>query len=590
MVSAVNVIPSALGRPPSLVSLSPTTVTWTGSGTSPTTAPVVNTRARGGAKESSGPEPSTPPRGASERGGLALRAAIVAAGTLLSRLLGLARDVVLAASFRRGETDAFFVAFAIPNALRQLLAEGAVASAVVPVLTETREQQGDQAARDLFQVVRGLWLAVLSVVTVLGIAFAPQLCDLFAAGWRSQPELFERTVTLTRWVFAFIALMGSAALGAAALNTHRKFAAAAFSPGLVNLAMVAFAWLAPAQLAARGHDPTLAVAFGALVGGALQVVVQWPALRRLGYLRRPKVQLSHPGVKEILRRLAPLTVGMGVYFLIIASSRRLLSDLGEGAQSYFTWAFRLCALPQGVFIIALSTAALPSLARLVAAKDGPEVAKTYAYSMRLALFVALPASTLLTVLALPVVVAFFQRGQFGPEAALETAHSLMALALGIGPVAAIRQLVPVFYAYGDTRTPVFGTAVHLVVFLVLAWWLRASLGHVGIAAAFSGANGVQLLVMWALLRRRLPALRLREIALSAGRTMVACGGAALAGWVATDWTTLPPNANGWQRLVPAAACSALFCATFVALAWLTRSDELRQLRAGLRRRLVPGRR
>ncbi len=509
---------------------------------------------------------------------------------MLSRLLGLARDVVLAALFRRDQTDAFFVAFAIPNALRQLLAEGAVASAVVPVLTETRAQQGDDAARDLFQAVRGLWLVVLTVVTVLGIAFAPQLCDLFAAGWRSQPELFARTVTLTRWVFAFIALMGSAALGAAALNTHQRFAVPAFSPALVNLAMVVFAWIAPEQLSARGHDPTLAVAFGALMGGALQVVVQWPALRKLGYLRRPLLQLSHPGVREIVRRLMPLTIGMGVYFLIIASSRRLLSDLSEGAQSYFTWAFRLCALPQGVFIIALSTATLPSLARLVAAKDGPEVAKTYAYSMRLALFVALPASTLLTVLALPVVAAFFQRGQFGPEAARETAHSLMALALGIGPVAAIRQLVPVFYAHGDTRTPVLGTTVHLVVFLALAWWLRGSLGHVGIAAAFSGANAVQLLVMWALLRRRLPALRLGEIALSAGRTAVACGGAALAGSVAADWISLPPIANGWQRLILAAASSAIFCATFVALAWLTRSDELRQLGAGLRRRLAPDRR
>ncbi len=536
-----------------------------------------------------GPEPPAAQRGASERGWLAVRAAIVAAGTFLSRLLGLARDMVLAALFRRGDTDAFFVAFAIPNALRQLLAEGAVASAVVPVLTETRERQGDDAARDLFQAIRGLWLAVLSVVTVLGIALAPQLCGLFAAGWRDQPELFERTVTLTRWVFAFLALMGSASLGAAALNTHRRFAVPAFSPALVNLAMVVFAWLAPEQLAQRGYDPTLAVAFGALVGGALQVVVQWPALRRIGYLRRPRWQLSHPGVREIVRRILPLTVSMGVYFLIIALSRRFLSDLGEGAQSYFTWAFRLCALPQGVFIIALATAALPSLASLVAAEEGPEVAKTYAYSMRLAMFVALPASTLLVVLAQPVVVAFFQRGQFGPDAALQTAHALTALALGVVPVAAIRQLVPVFYAYGDTRTPVLGGAVHLSVFVALAWWLRTSLDHVGIAAAFSGANAVQLVVMWALLRRKLPALRLNEILRSVGRTALACTGAALVGWAVARSLELPLDASWWQRLVPAAASCAAFAVAFFAIAWLTRSDELRRIASGLGRRLAPDR-
>jgi putative peptidoglycan lipid II flippase len=579
-------MPSALSRPPAPLELSPQTVTWTGRDTSPTTAPVVKTRARDGADDGGRAAPSTTQRGASERGWLAVRAAIVAAGTLLSRLLGLVRDMVLAALFRRGDTDAFFVAFAIPNALRQLLAEGAVASAVVPVLTETREQHGEAAARQLFQAVRGLWLIVLSIVTALGIAFAPQLCDLFAAGWRDQPELFARTVTITRWVFAFILLMGSAALGAAALNTHQRFAVPAFSPALVNLAMVACAWLGPGMLTARGQDPTLAVAFGALAGGALQVVVQWPALRRLGYLRRPRLNLSHPGVKEIVRRILPLTAGMVLYFLIIASSRRLLSDLGEGAQSYFTWAFRLCALPQGVFIIALSTAALPSLARLAAAEEGPEVAKTYAYSMRLAMFVALPASTLLAVLAQPVVVAFFQRGQFGPEAAVQTAHSLVALALGIAPVAAIRQIVPVFYAYGDTRTPVLGTGVHLVAFLALAWWLRSSFDHVGIALAFSGANAVQMVVMWTLLAGRLPDLRLAEIIASVGRNAIPCGGAALAGWAVARWTTTAPTANGWLRLVPATASCTVFCASFFVLAWLTRSHELGPLGAGLRRRLA----
>ncbi len=516
-------------------------------------------------------------RGGSERRRLPLRAATVAAGTMVSRLFGLARDIVLAALFRRSETDAFFVAFAIPNALRQLLAEGAVASAVVPVLAETREQEGEGAARQLYRAIRSLWLCILSVVTILGVAFAPQLCHLFAAGWRDQPELFGRTVTLTRWVFGFIALMGSAALGAAALNLHRRFAVAAFGPALVNLGMVGGAWLVPPRLAAEGHDPTLAIVFGALTGGALQVMVQWPALRRLGYLSLPRLSLSHPGVQEILRRLTPLTVGMGLYFLIIASSRRLLSDLGEGAQSYFTWAFRLAALPQGVFFIALSTAALPSLASLVANKDAGEVGRTYSLSMRLAFFVALPAAALLAVLAEPVVVAFYQRGEFGPTAAAETAHALIALALGIVPVAAQRQLVPVFYAYGDPRTPVVGTAVHLVVFVALGWWLRRWFDHVGIALAFTGANAIQLVLLWALLRRQLDALRLGEIASSAARTAFACTGAALAGWAVARQTAVASGGSEWQRLLPAVTGCAAFGLTFLLLAWLARSSELRQL-------------
>ena len=418
---------------------------------------------------------------------------------------------------------------------------------------------------------------MLTVVTVLGIAFAPQLCDLFAAGWRDQPELFARTVTLTRWVFGFIALMSAAAMGAAALNLRRRFAVAAFAPALVNLGMVGCAWLGPSRLTARGIDPTLAIVGGALVGGALQVMVQWPALRRLGYLRLPRLALGHPGVKEVLRRLLPLTAGMGIYFLIIAASRRLLSDLGEGAQSYFTWAFRLCALPQGVFFVALSTAALPSLATLVAAGDDREVARTYSLAMRLALFVALPATALLVVLAEPVVVAFYQRGAFGPRAAVETAHALVALALGIVPLALQRQLVPVCYAHGDTRSPVVGLAVNLVSFVALGWWLRGWLDHVGIAAAFSGANAIQLGVLWALARRRLPSLRLGEIGVSALRTAVACGGGALAAWAVARWAAAPAAADTWQRLVPAVSGCVAFATAFLAVAWLVRSAELRQL-------------
>src|SRR5690606_2043404 len=272
-------------------------------------------------------EHRSPPRGASEPGAearaasarersrIAGRAGIVAAGTLLSRLLGLGRDLVMAAVFTRAVTDAFFVAFTLPNVLRQLLAEGAVQSAVLPVLAATRERDGDDAARRFFANVRGLSLSLLTVVTALGVAFAPALVDLFAAGYREHPEQFERTVELTRWVFPYIFLMGTAALGVAALNAYQRFAVTAFAPALLNVAFVTFSLLLPDFLGARGYDPGLALAVAVIVGGVLQVVAQWPSLAKIGFLGRPRFDFGHPGVRAVLTRMVPVLFGMGVYYV-----------------------------------------------------------------------------------------------------------------------------------------------------------------------------------------------------------------------------------------------------------------------------------
>ncbi|MGC4091359.1 MAG: lipid II flippase MurJ [Polyangiaceae bacterium] len=233
--------------------------------------------------------------GAAERGNIAGRAGIVAAGTLLSRLLGLVRDQVIAALFTRGATDAFFIAFTLPNVLRQVLAEGAVQSAVLPVLASTREREGDAAARRFFASVRGVSLTLLIVTSLLGVVFAPQLVKLFADGYRDIPGQFERTVGLTRWVFPYIFFMGTAALGMAALNTHKRFVATSFAPGLLNVAFIACSFTLPAWFSAHGCAAELALAAAVLLGGFMQVVAQWPSLARIGYLGRPRLDLGRPG-------------------------------------------------------------------------------------------------------------------------------------------------------------------------------------------------------------------------------------------------------------------------------------------------------
>jgi putative peptidoglycan lipid II flippase len=524
--------------------------------------------------------------GASERKSLAGRAGIVAAGTLVSRLLGLGRDIAIAGVFSRAATDAFMIAFLIPNVLRQLLAEGAVQSAVLPVLTETRERQSDAEARRFFRAMRGVSLAVLAAVAALGVLGAPFLVELFAGGFRDHPGQFERTVELTRAMFPYIFFMGSAALGAAALSTHRRFVAMAFAPGLLNVAFIACTLLLPAWLAARALDPILALGVGALLGGLLQVVAQWPSLRAIGYLEPPSLDLGHPGVRAVMSRMAPILFGAGVYVVDTLVSRRFLSDLGIGAQSYFGWALRLCDFPQGIFVMALQTATLPSLALLFAQGNVRELEKTFSYGMRLALFVGIPASALFVALAEPLVVLLFQRGEFDASAARETARALTAQGFGIWMVAAVRQLVAVYYAVGDTRTPVIVATLDFTVFVLLALALRGPFGHVGISIAVVGSSGVQMVLLWSLLGRRLQNLRFAEVAGSMARTVAAAAaaGAAAAAAAFAIGRFAGGEHGSLALMLPGAVGALVFAAVFLLAARLVRSEELAILLDAVKRR------
>jgi len=528
-----------------------------------------------GGKEATVNEPARPasaPNG--EHRQIARRAGIVAAGTLASRALGLVRDQAIAAVFSRGVTDAFFVAFTIPNVLRQLLGEGAVQNAVLPVLVKVREQEGEDAARRFFRAARGVSLVALVGVTALGVGFAPAIVELFAGGYADVPGPLERTVLLTRWVFPYIFCMGTAALGAAALNTHHRFVATSFAPGLLNVSFITLALLLPPWLGARGYERGLALAVGALLGGVLQVVAQWPSLRRIGYLGRPSFTFADPSVREVGRRMVPLLVGMGVYYIDVVVARRFLSELGLGAQSYFGWAMRLCDFPQGIFVMALQAATLPSLARLAARGDREELGRTFAFGMRLALFAAIPATALFVGLAEPLVVLLFQRGEFGPDSARETARALVAQGAGVWLVAAVRQLLSLYYALGDTRTPVIVAATDLAAFILLALGLRGPLGHVGVGWAVTGASAVQALLLWVLLARKLPTILGQGIASSVLRVAIASGFAVIAGRRVAAALLAPEGAGALARALPGLAGTLAFVACFAAVALAVRSPEL----------------
>jgi putative peptidoglycan lipid II flippase len=427
-------------------------------------------------------------------------------------------------------------------------------------------------------------LVALAVVTVLGVAFAGPLTELFAAGYRTRPGELERTVALTRAVFPYIFFMGTAALGMAALNANRRFAVAAFAPGLLNVALLAAALGLPGILAATGHDPVLALAVGALAGGALQVAAQWPALRAIGYASAPRFVLDDD-VRAVLRRIAPLTFGIGVYYVDLVLSRRFLSELGVGAQSYFSWAMRLCDFPQGIFVMALSTAALPALSTLAARGARGELAKTWAHGMNLAMFVALPASAVLVVVGEPIVVALFQRGAFDAQAAHETARALAWQGGAVWTVAVVRQTVPGFYALGDTRTPVVVSAIDLCVFIALAMVFKGPMGHVGVSIAVAGSSATQMVLLLAGLRWRLGTICGALVLRSTGRTLVASIVASALGWAAARLATPLGPAGAAARALPGLAGTVVFTVVFVVAARTMRSPELQEIVSTLRRRL-----
>lgn len=528
--------------------------------------------------------PVSPPTDSSA-GTITRRAGVVAAGTLTSRALGFARDAVFAAVFPAAATDLFYVAFTIPNALRVLLGEGAVSSAVVPVFSEVRAKEGEDAARRYFAAFTGLMGLVLVVVSVAGILAAPVLAAVYAAGYIDEPARFAETVLLTRVVFPYIFFMGLAALGMGGLNALSRFAVPAFAPALLNVALIAAAFFLVGPALGLGLPPIGAAALGALAGGALQLVAQWPAQRRAGLLRWPRIDLKDPAIRKTLRLLVPLLAGFGIYQLNTILGRSLATFLAPGSQSYLWYGQRLVEIPQGMFALAIASAALPALADLKSRGEDARVREVFSHALRLTLFLAIPSSVALIVLAEPIVSVAFGRGEFSAVEVRETARSLAWQAAGIWAIASVRTVIPMFFAYHDTRSPVLASGVNLLVFAATALLAMGPFAHVGIAVALSVAGTAQLLTLLVLLRRRVGPLGLRAVAASAVKIFFASTVAGVAAhFVARlgDWSRGGNHLPNVAVLVGAILAGAV---CFFGGARLLRVTELDGLIDAVRRRV-----
>ena len=430
---------------------------------------------------------------------LARAFATVSGMTLVSRVLGFVRDAVIAGMFGAGlATDAFFVAFRIPNLLRRLFAEGAFSQAFVPILAEYKSRHGSDATKQLVDRVATVLCLALAVAVALGVAAATVIVYVSAPGFAASPEKFELTVTMLRITFPYILFISLVSLAAGVLNTWSRFAVPAITPTALNVAFIVGALF----LAPYFDPPVLVLAWAVLAGGVLQLALQVPFLARIGMLPRPSLALGDPGVRRVLLLMGPAVVGVSVAQISLLLNTIFASFLRTGSVSWLYYADRLMEFPTGLLGVALGTILLPSLAKLHSEGAADEYSNLLDWGLRLTFLLAIPAAAALAVLATPLVATLFFYGRFGVDDLLMTRQALIAYSVGLLGLIVVRVLAPGFYARQDIRTPVKIALVTLAATQAMNAAFIWPLRHAGLALAISLGACLNAALLYRGLRRR----------------------------------------------------------------------------------------
>ncbi|MBU1220464.1 murein biosynthesis integral membrane protein MurJ [Myxococcota bacterium] len=476
-------------------------------------------------------------------------AGIVSIFTLLSRIFGLARDIIIATIFPKAATDAFFVAFTIPNVLRRLLAEGALTVSFIPVFSDYRKKSREESV-DFVSAAFTVTAIVVAVVSIIGILVSPLLVWLFAAGYRSDPVKFSMTVDLTRIMFPYIFFVSLMALSMGVLNTLGHFVAPAAAPVFLNLTLIIIGVASPFIAKMLGIPAIHVLAWGVLLGGIFQFLVQLPPMVSRGHAPKFKPDFRHPGVKKILLLMGPSLFGLAVYQVTIILSRLLASFLESGANSYMYYSQRLIEFPMGVFAVAIATAAMPNLSSDASDGQIEKLKQTLRDTISLTFYVIIPSMIGLLTITIPIVAIFFQRGRFDYNMTIQTSKSLAAFALGLPAMALTRQLVPAFYALKDSKTPVKASFIALLAYIVCGLSLMWPLGHAGLALAITVSSWVNAVFLIFMLNKKIGSVGFKTIS---GDVLKMCLSAAvmgLAAWICS----LPGNwkaggNNKWNILI-----------------------------------------
>lgn len=448
----------------------------------------------------SAPEPSSSNRNPDGRNrdgdgrSLLRSSAITSVSTFISRILGLVREMVFAALFGdSAAADAFFVAFKIPNFLRRLFAEGAFSQAFVPVLSSYRTRSTRDEIKLFLDHVAGSLGLVLSLITVIGVLAAPVLAGLFAPGYLDDPAKFALLAEMLRITFPYILLISLTGFAGAILNSYGHFAAPALTPVILNLVLIGSALL----LGPYFSEPALALAWGVLMAGGLQLMFQLPFLAHLKLVPRPRLQSSHPGVRQVLSLMLPVMFSVSVGQINLMLDTILATSIeGDGSVSWLYYSDRLMELPLGIIGIAIATVILPTLSRIHSRGDTADFARTLDWGLRSIVVMGLPASVALVSLAHPLIITLYQRGEFGVDSVGPTALSLQAYSLGLVAFMVIKVLASAFFSRQDTRTPVRYGVIAMVSNMALNLILLIPLAHVGLALATSLSAFINAGLLW----------------------------------------------------------------------------------------------
>ena len=502
---------------------------------------------------------------------IASAAGIVGAATLLSRTLGFVRDMVFAWLFGAGMVaDAFFAAFRIPSTLRELLGEGALSAAFVPAFTRTAGREGRAAAWAMASKVMGTLLVVLSLVTAAGVILAPWIAQVIAFGFGSVPGKLALTATLLRIMFPYILVVGLAALFMATLNSLGHFLTPALSPTLLNVVIIAAALL----VAPRSSVPVIPIAIAVVVGGVGQLAIQIPAAVRLGWHPAIQVAPRDPAVREIGRLMLPGVLGLAITQINVFVGTLLASLLPEGSVAALGYAFRLVQYPIGIVGVSIATGALPVMSQAMAREALGDMKQALRDSLRLGVFLALPALVGLTVFRMPIVGILFERGAFTRSATIVTASILSAYATGLVFYIANRILAPAFYAMRDTWTPMSTGMVAVGVNIATGLLLMGPLGAVGLALGTAVASATNCLQLALRLRGRIGRLGGRVMLQAAGRVALACGPMAAWGIGSQIWWDAMEVPSLVGRVGALACQLGVAAVLFIGGAWILRCEEL----------------
>ena len=525
--------------------------------------------------------PTPSPQQQDENQSVIKSAGIIGVATFSSRILGFVRDMVIARLF--GATpaaDAFFVAYRIPNLLRELFAEGSMSAAFIPVFTEYHTLKSKQDAWELASAAFTTLLTIVTGITLIGILGSAGIVWLLAPGFHDDPTRLEMTAMLTRIMFPYLIFISLAALAMGVLNSLRAFAAPAFSPVFFNLFIIGCAvFLAPTM-----SEPIIGVAIGVVAGGAAQFAMQLPGLKSRGMLFGFKFNPGHPGVRKIGRLMIPSLLGLSVTQINITVST-ILGSFFAGGPTYLFYGMRLIQFPLGIFGVALVTAILPTLSAQAARGALDELRTTLGFGLRMIIFIMLPAMVGLIVLRTPIVHLVFEHGTFTAHDTAETALAVLCYSVGLWAFGGVRIIVSAFYSLKDTTTPVISATIAVVANILFSLVLMSRLGAAGLALATALAAMVNGGILVAVLNRRLGGVDWFSVLRSAGRVGIGCVPIIAACWWVAD-AQIWAQPNDWvAKSAMLFVGIGLSVGGYLGVHALFRSEELGVLWGMVRRKL-----